>query len=196
MLLCAPPGLCLICRAFPVSMRSYRVRIHRYGELVQTRTVSGTSHIERGPDDAGLLWGMYTVKVAAVNANGDAGEEAETDPLIVGLTGKPDTPNAEGGIGNLTLTWRQPAADPDPPRTAFYARVRRVQGHGAHTRTLPASLAYERMAADLLHVDNQPQLPACLHTSHSLRTAADLQCRRHRCVHRACLAVGRLRDRL
>lgn len=101
------------------------MRIYRYGELVQTRTVTGTSHTERGPEDAGLLWGMYTVKVAAVNANGDDSKEVETGLLTVGLTGKLEAaPQAATGIGNLTLTWRQPAADPDPPKTVFYARVR------------------------------------------------------------------------
>jgi len=101
------------------------VRIYRYDELVQTRTVTGTSHTERGPEDAGLLWGMYTVKVAAVNANGDASEDAETGLLTVGLTGKLEAaPLTAGGIGNMTLTWQQPAADPDPPQTVFYARVR------------------------------------------------------------------------
>lgn len=167
------------------------MRIYRYGELVQTRTVTGTSHIERGPDDAGLLWGMYTVKVAAVNANGDAGEEAETDPLTVGLTGKPDTPTAEGGIGNMTLTWRQPAADPDPPRTVFYARVRRVCGHGAHSCTPSASMAGTRVVPFLLSMVEWSQLPACSHTNRSLRMYVDIQCCRHLCVHRARLAGRR-----
>lgn len=90
-----------------------------------TRSVAGTSHTERGLEDLGLLWGMYTVHVAAVNANGDAGEEAETGALTVGLTGQlAASPTTATGIGNMTLTWEQPAADPDPPRTVFYAMVR------------------------------------------------------------------------
>lgn len=100
------------------------MRIYRYGELVQTRTVTGTSHTERGPEDAGLLWGMYTVKVAAVSANGVAGEEATAGPLMVGKPGKlAAAPATQGGIGNLTLTWLPPDADPDPASTLFYAMV-------------------------------------------------------------------------
>lgn len=100
---------------------SYRVRIYRSGELVYTRTQNAptVSHTETDLD-----LGMYTVKVAAVSANGVAGEEATVGPLTVGKPGKlAAAPTTQGGIGNLTLTWLKPEADPDPPSTLFFAMV-------------------------------------------------------------------------
>ena len=107
---------------------SYMVLIYRNGdtETTYTRTVSGTTHTERGPGDAGLQWGMYTVKVAAVSANGASSDPAKAGPLTVGKPSKPAAaPTATGGIGNLTLDWQKPAEDPDPANTVFYAKVGR-----------------------------------------------------------------------
>ncbi len=110
----------------------YLVLIYRNGgeDPVLTRTPSATTHTETG-----LGWGMYTVKVAAVNANGKAGAPASAGPLTVGRPGKlPAAPSATGGIGTLMLTWQALEEDPDPPRTAFYANVSGRQGIDAATR--------------------------------------------------------------
>ncbi|PRW20837.1 Ig-like domain repeat [Chlorella sorokiniana] len=115
---------------------SYHVRIYRSGELVQTRTATAptVSHTETG-----LGWGMYTVEVAAVSANGVIGPGVETSPLTVGKPGKPDAPTTVGGIGTLTLTWQKPAADPDPASTAFFAKI--YNAAGTTLVTGPVSLA-------------------------------------------------------
>lgn len=96
--------------------------VYRTGnsEPVKTVTVESTSHTE-----SDLPWGMYTVKVVAVNAHGIAGDEATAGPLTVGKPGRPAQPTATGGIGTLELSWLQPADDPDPPSTVFYAKVGR-----------------------------------------------------------------------
>jgi len=97
------------------------VLIYRNGAETPTytRTPITTTHTETG-----LGWGMYTVKVAAVNANGKAGAPATAGPLTVGKPGKlPAAPTATGGIGNLTIKWQAPEEDPDPSNTLFYANV-------------------------------------------------------------------------
>lgn len=97
------------------------MRIYRSGELVQTRTVAAptTTHTETG-----LGWGMYTVAVAAVNANGAAGDEATTGDLTVGVPGKlAAAPATTTGIGSMALAWVAPTDDPAPAATAFFAKV-------------------------------------------------------------------------
>ena len=100
---------------------SYNVDVYdSSNQRVRNATVtSGTSHSETG-----LPAGMYTIKVAAVNVNGDASPEATTAPLTVGKPGKlAAAPTATGGIGTLALTWQRPASDPAPASTEFFARV-------------------------------------------------------------------------
>ncbi|PRW20918.1 fibronectin type III domain-containing [Chlorella sorokiniana] len=106
---------------------SYRVRIYRSGQLVQTltKTAPTASHTETG-----LLAGMYTVKVAAVSANGVTGSDAEAGPVTVGKPGKPDAPTTTSGIGNLTIKWQAPAQDPNPANTVYFAKIYRAVDDG------------------------------------------------------------------